>query len=235
MFRKSLIDSSSGSGATWLPGLVSLRRSVFWLGGGAGGLTVVSSGLAGLSSGLLLLHGDHLLVLGLDVAVRDEEVVGFGGLLVEVGGVSEELLDVDGSGFEEHTSDLSGEVTEHSVDGLVNVVSDEVLLLVRLHLGEAVKVDADWWELVDLTLGWLLGHGLDLLRHLMNLLLGLLHIHLLHLLHLGHVHLLLLLLGHLCNLILIILLVSMVHLVVIVLASLWVSSVLEFSGSSVLE
>lgn len=126
MFRKSSGDSGSGSGATWLLEWVGLRRSVFRLGGGAGGLTVGSSGLAGLRSGLLLLQGDHLLVLGLDVAVRDEEVVGFGGLLVEVGGVSQELLDVDGGCFEEHAGDLSGEVTEHGVDGLVNVVSDEV-------------------------------------------------------------------------------------------------------------
>lgn len=203
----------------------------------AWGLTVVGGSLASLGSGLLLLlHGDHLLVLWLHVTVLDEEVVGFRGLLIKVSWVSEEVLDVDGLSLKKHTGDLSSQVSEHLVDGLIDVVSNKVLLLVRFHFGETVKIGVSWRELVDLVLHMLLGHGLYLLRHLVNLLLGLRHIHLLHLLHLGHVHLLLgHLLRHLCNLILILLLVSVVHLLVVVLASLWVSSVLELVGSTVLK
>lgn len=193
--------------------------------------------MASLGSGLLLLlHGDHLLVLGLHVTILDEEVVGFGGLLIEVSWVSEEVLNIDGLSLKKHTSNLSSQVSEHLVDRLIDIVSNKVLLFVRFHLRETVKVGVSWRELVDLVLHRLLGHGLHLLRHLVNLLLGLRHIHLLHLLHLGHVHLLLgHLLRHLCNLILILLLVSVVHLLVVVLASLWVSSVLELASSTVLK
>lgn len=213
-----------------------LGGGIDWLSIVSRSLTIVRGSLASLGSGLLLLlHSDHLLVLWLHVAILDEEVVGFRSFLIQVGWVSEEVLDVDRLSFKQHSSDLSSQVAEHLTNGLVDVVSDEVLLFVRLHFGETVKISVGGRELVDLVLNRLLRHGLHLLRHLVNLLLGLRHIHLLHLLHLGHVHLLLgHLLRHLCNLILIILLVSVVHLLVVVLASLWVSSVLELSSSAVL-
>lgn len=205
------------------------------MGSSGWGSLLLSLGLDLSCLHLLLLHSDHLLLLWRDVVVFDEQVVSFGCLLVEVVRVFDKVFNLDGLGLQEHTSDLTGQVSENLVDRWVNSISYEVLLVLRSHLGKIFNVYLRGGEQVDWVVDLLSGGWLDwlnLLRHLMNLWLGLLQIHLLHLLlHLSYIHLGCCLweLLHLSYLVLSKLLITLIDMLIKELTSLWISSNAAFT------
>lgn len=148
--------------------------------------------------------GFHLCLLVLLLLGLQEQLVGLVRLGLEVLVLREQKLELDGGLVEEHTGDGWSELFSiGSVDGLVNVVSDEVVPVVA---GQTLELaDVNLWKLhhllrsyllLHLLLLLLLHHDLLLRRLLAHLLLGRLLSHLLLAwLHAAHLHVVLVVLS----------------------------------------
>jgi len=148
--------------------------------------------------------GFHLCLLVLLLLGLQEQLVGLVRLGLEVLVLREQKLELDGGLVEEHTGDGWSELfSVGCMDGLVNVVSDEVVPVVA---GQTLELaDVNLWKLhhllrsyllLHLLLLLLLHHDLLLRRLLAHLLLGRLLSHLLLAwLHAAHLHVVLVVLS----------------------------------------